>query len=312
MYNKLFTAILDSSIWLEPVPTRIVWVMFLAAMDEDGFVRMATVNNVANRANVPLEDARQAIQILESPDSINPNQELEGRRIERVDGGWVVINAKKYRDIVSREQEKATTRARVARFREKRRCNAGVTQANENVTGSDQIRSDQDQRHIKGAEAPGVPELPLPEVAGKRYHPHARTVLHFLNLTCGRSYREVDANLSVISARLNESGVDLEGVKAMIHRQNVRWGNDGKFREYLRPETLFAKGKFDGYYANRNQPVIADGGQAQRDAGLVGSHTGGPQSKAARIIAEREARAAAAAAQGAAPEARMASEVVGS
>ena len=39
MYNKLFTKILDSSIWLAPDSARIVWLTFLAAMDEDGVVR---------------------------------------------------------------------------------------------------------------------------------------------------------------------------------------------------------------------------------------------------------------------------------
>ena len=34
MYNKLFTKILDSSIWLAPDPVRLVWITLLAAMDE--------------------------------------------------------------------------------------------------------------------------------------------------------------------------------------------------------------------------------------------------------------------------------------
>jgi hypothetical protein len=37
MYNRLFTKILDSSIWLEADTTRIVWITMLASMDEDGF-----------------------------------------------------------------------------------------------------------------------------------------------------------------------------------------------------------------------------------------------------------------------------------
>ena len=33
----------------------------------------------------------------------------------------------------------------------------------------------------------------------------------------------------------------------------------GTSRElYLRPETMFGKTKFEGYYANRQQPIIAD------------------------------------------------------
>jgi hypothetical protein len=41
MYNKLFTKILDSTIWLENDATRLVWITFLAVMDEDGFVALS-------------------------------------------------------------------------------------------------------------------------------------------------------------------------------------------------------------------------------------------------------------------------------
>ena len=132
MYNKIFTKILDSSVWLESTPTRIVWITLLAAMDEVGFCPFAAVGNVASRARVTAEEARDAIATLESPDAVAPHQEHEGRRIERVPGGWIVINAKKYRDIVTRAQAQETTRQRVSRFREKKRLagNGGVTQCN--------------------------------------------------------------------------------------------------------------------------------------------------------------------------------------
>ena len=137
VYNKLFTSILDSSIWLEPTPTRIVWVTLLAAMDEDGFVRMATVLNLANRARVTIEEATDAVNALEGPDSHCPDQDHQGRRIERVDGGWMVLNSRKYREISNREKEKEQTRLRVARHRAKKAGNAPVTVANEKLTLSE-------------------------------------------------------------------------------------------------------------------------------------------------------------------------------
>lgn len=135
MYNKLFTKILDSSIWLEPDSTRLVWITFLAVMDEDGFVALSSVGNVAVRARVSLEDAEEAVRALEAPDSIDSMQEHEGKRIERVPYGWMVLNAAKYRDLIRRETAKEQTRIRVARHREKHR-NAGVTQRNEKLTTS--------------------------------------------------------------------------------------------------------------------------------------------------------------------------------
>ena len=144
MYNKLFTKILDSSIWMEPLATRIVWVTLIAAMDEDGFVAFASPSNVAHRARVTDDEAREAIATLEGPDPNSSNPDNEGRRIERVPGGWIVINAPIYRDLVTREIIKKQTRERVQRYRQKAKgnasvtgCNASVTKGNDFVTPSD-------------------------------------------------------------------------------------------------------------------------------------------------------------------------------
>ncbi len=130
------------------------------------------------------------------------------------------------------------------------------------------------------------------------YHKDSRTVLHLLNECSGHSYREVDSNLKFISARLGEPGVDLPGVKKMILRQCSRWKGT-KQAEYLRPETLFNKTKFDGYYAARNQPIHDDtnGGSSgqNRNFGFAELPSTGP-TKVERVLArqraEREAQSA--------------------
>jgi hypothetical protein len=137
MYNKIFTKILDSSVWLEPTATRIVWITMIAAMDETGFCQFAAVGNVAGRARVTEEEARIAIHALESPDPESSDESNEGRRIERVPGGWIVLNAPKYRAIVTRVNAQERTRERVRRFRERQSGNADVTEANVCVTPSE-------------------------------------------------------------------------------------------------------------------------------------------------------------------------------
>jgi hypothetical protein len=117
VYNKLFQKILFSSVWTEDYPTRIVWVMFLAAMDEDGIVQAATPKNVAALAQVTLEEAERAIAKLEQPDAASSNPEHDGRRIERFPGGWIVLNAKTYRDIATRDQARQRTAERVRKHR---------------------------------------------------------------------------------------------------------------------------------------------------------------------------------------------------
>ena len=138
MYNKLFTKILDSSIWLEPSGTRIIWLTMIAAMDENGFVQFASVANLAHRARIELAEAQAAVDCLEGPDTNSSDPDHEGRRIERVPGGWMILNAEKYREMVTRAVIQEKTRQRVAKHRteKKKACNASVTHGNASVTES--------------------------------------------------------------------------------------------------------------------------------------------------------------------------------
>lgn len=79
-------------------------------------------------------------------------------------------------------------------------------------------------------------------------------ILRYLNAKTGRDYQEVDANLHPIQCRIKEVKCDLAGIKVMIDRQVALWkGTDQE--QYLRPETLFGKTKFHGYYGSREIPV---------------------------------------------------------
>jgi uncharacterized phage protein (TIGR02220 family) len=114
-------------------------------------------------------------------------------------------------------------------------------------TGQDRNGQDQEKDQEEGVQG---------EMNG-HYHKDSRTALHWLNEKSGKHFRETDTNLSFISQRLSEPEVTIDGVKQMIDRQCLRW--KGKTEaEYLRPETLFNKTKFDGYYAAKEQPVIYD------------------------------------------------------
>ncbi len=155
MYNKLFSKIVTSSIWLEPTPTRIVWLMFIALMNEDGFVQFASPANVAHTARITDAETEQAITILESPDPNSADSDNDGRRIERVPGGWMVLNSEKYRNLATREMIREQTRIRVARKRSKDKgivteCNAHVTHRNEKLTPSD-TDTDTDTKKERGA-----------------------------------------------------------------------------------------------------------------------------------------------------------------
>lgn len=152
MYNKLFAKIVDSSIWLESDATRLVWLTMIAVMDEDGFVSMASPINLARRANVSVPKCHSAIAVLEAPDPHSSDPDHEGRRIEHVPGGWVVLNATKYRELVARMTQRESNRKRVKRFRDAR--NEVVADGNgQSVTGNDVKRFVTQSEAVSEAEA---------------------------------------------------------------------------------------------------------------------------------------------------------------
>jgi hypothetical protein len=131
-WTKLFSSILTSSIWSEDDKTRILWVTILACTDKDGFCQ-AAVPGLAAMARLTVEDTAVALAKLEGPDPYSRTQDHEGRRIEKVDGGWVVLNHGKYRD---RDRIERRREYRAEYMREKRRKDAGsvVTDVHSEVT----------------------------------------------------------------------------------------------------------------------------------------------------------------------------------
>lgn len=111
MYVKLFGSILQSSVWAESPSTRLVWITMLLLADEDGFVK-GVESAIARSAAVSKEECRVALNILEAPDLESQSQEWAGRRVEKVEGGWQVLNYTKYREYRTREQVKAADRQR--------------------------------------------------------------------------------------------------------------------------------------------------------------------------------------------------------
>lgn len=95
-YSKLFSDILGSTIWGEDYATRIVWISLLAATDANGFVA-GSIPGFARIANVSVPEMRNAIDRLSSPDPDSRTPDHEGKRIEEVQGGWVILNYGSYR-----------------------------------------------------------------------------------------------------------------------------------------------------------------------------------------------------------------------
>ena len=99
-YTKLWTQILDSTVWQEPNDFRVLWITILAKKDHHHIVR-ASIPGLAKLANITCEQCDAYLEKLMSPDKYSSTPEFEGRRLERVEGGWLVLNGQKYQDLLN-------------------------------------------------------------------------------------------------------------------------------------------------------------------------------------------------------------------
>lgn len=244
-FTKLWQEILTSSIWNEDDKVRIVWITLLAAMGPDGIVR-ASVGGLAHQARVSREDCEMALERLKSPDPDSRSKEYEGRRVKDVDGGFAILNAGKYREARNYDERKAYMAEYMKEYRRKHSVNKRKQKLN---------TVNQSKPQLAQAEAEAYTEEESTNNGFKIYSPQCRSALLLLNEITGSRFRETSANLDLIQSRLDEEGVDSDTVHKMIRRQCSLWMEDPKMRQYLRPQTLFNKTKFESYYANANLPI---------------------------------------------------------
>ena len=96
-WTKLVSEIVTSSIWEEDNTTLRVWIAILATKDKNGMVQ-GCLRGLARVCNVTPEECAAALAKLEGPDPDSRTKENEGRRLQKIDGGWVVLNHFKYRN----------------------------------------------------------------------------------------------------------------------------------------------------------------------------------------------------------------------
>ncbi len=117
-YTKLFNSIVTSTIWTEDDTTRIVWITMLALADKNGEVQ-GSVPGLARIAGVSLDACQTALDKFLSPDKYSRTMDDEGRRIEKIDGGWLLLNHAKYRAMASKDDAILSNAERQRRHRAK-------------------------------------------------------------------------------------------------------------------------------------------------------------------------------------------------
>lgn len=242
-FTKLSACLLDSTIWREDDKTRILWITMLAMAGREGIVE-ASIPGLADRARITVAEAETALAKLLAPDPYSRTKEYDGRRIEEVDGGWLLLNHAKYREALSTEERREYQRLWQQR---KRKASTGVNRVQQStvLTHAEAEAEAEANTYSKGVEWRGEERC---------YRKETRLVLAYLNDKSGKHHREVASNLDLIDARLSEDGVTLDGVKKMLDRQCSRWKNTPQW-EFFRPTTLFDAAKFDAYYASKDESL---------------------------------------------------------
>jgi hypothetical protein len=120
-FAPLFNKIVDSSLWCEADHVVKVFLTMMAKKDSDMVVR-GSAFNISQWAKKTEAETLDALKILSSPDTkrIEP-QPFEGRRIKRVEDGWLILNGKFYRDLMVKENERARKRRWAAEKRAQER-----------------------------------------------------------------------------------------------------------------------------------------------------------------------------------------------
>ncbi len=95
-----------------------LWITILAMKESDHVVR-ATVPGLAKLADITVEECAQWMQKFQEPDQWSRSQEFEGRRIERHEEGWMVLNGPKYQNKMRKEERKDQNREAQKRHRSK-------------------------------------------------------------------------------------------------------------------------------------------------------------------------------------------------
>lgn len=123
MYAKLFTSIYQGTLRGNS-HGLLVFTNLLAHADMEGRVDIHP-RAISEEVGLTVEEVKQALLVLESPDDESRSPEEQGRRIVRLDEhrawGWIVVNYVKYRSIRNEDDRREQNRRSQAAWRAKQK-----------------------------------------------------------------------------------------------------------------------------------------------------------------------------------------------
>lgn len=250
-FTKLFSGLTESTVWVEAYPTRVLWVSMLSWADQHGRV-FGSVPGIARRAGITLDECEAALVSFMSPDRHSRTPDHDGRRVEKIDGGWRLLNYSKYREMRDTEARREYQRE----WDRQHRPSGWARQSDKQSDSPTKVQSNPTQAEAEEEIKPKhtVEQTPLDGVCVVHDFPKsekrerveaAKRVLSFLNEKSGKAFRPVPANLDLIVARLKDGATEAD-LRKVIARQCREWvGTD--MEKYCRPSTLFNRLKFEQY-----------------------------------------------------------------
>ena len=120
-FTPIFSKIVDSSIWEETYQVRVLWTTILALKDSDHVVRY-NAYRLARRANMTEQEVIDALEVLLKPDTRRlEEQPYDGRRLEKVEDGYLVLNGHVYEQMMRDVSRKVYKARKEREYRERKR-----------------------------------------------------------------------------------------------------------------------------------------------------------------------------------------------
>ena len=234
-FAKLDVGIVDSTLWMKPHDALRVWIALLAKCDSYGIVR-AAAPALAHLCFVTLDRFEEIIEEFASPDRHSRTPDNEGRRLQKIEGGWLILNYLRYRDMM---QRKAASHAeRQAKYREKVKVrDARVTRTVTRDTEADSRGREQKAEAVQKLSSPAASELDLDlpdDPVSTTPKPLSTAEREFEDLwsICEKRQGKGSALKAYLKARKSGQMPDIGTVKAAYCRMAESWDWTKEDRQY--------------------------------------------------------------------------------
>ena len=89
----------------------------MLALKDEANICAATVPALAKLCNLTIDDCEKYLTQFQKPDKYSRSQDFDGRRIEKVEGGFLILNGQKYRELLRGQERRDYVRRKVAEHR---------------------------------------------------------------------------------------------------------------------------------------------------------------------------------------------------